>query len=109
MTFRLIEQVAYTAGTDTHEHLHKFRTGNGEEWYARFARDCFRKQGLAGSGRAVHQGQALGGHGGRRVLGNLTVELAQVGGELIDDLEQRLQRGRSRFGAVTYATSCPST
>ena len=56
---RLLEQVTNPAGAHAHEHLHKIRTGNGEEGHVGFARHGLGKQGLAGTGRAYQQ-RALG-------------------------------------------------
>ena len=56
---RLLEQVTNPAGAHAHEHLHKIRTGNGEEGHVGFARHSLGKQGLAGTGRAYQQ-RALG-------------------------------------------------
>ena len=50
-----LEQVADTARADADEHLNKVRTGNGEERHMRLTGNRFRKQRLAGTGRANEQ------------------------------------------------------
>ena len=57
----LPEQVAHLGRAHAHEHLHKFRTGNGEEGHIGFACYGLGQHGLAGARRA-HQQDALG-HG----------------------------------------------
>ena len=59
---RLIEQVTDTGRTDTHEHFHEIRTGNGEERAAGFSCNSSRQQSLTGSGRS-HEQYALGDTG----------------------------------------------
>ncbi|MPM36084.1 hypothetical protein SDC9_82679 [bioreactor metagenome] len=39
--FGLIEQITHTAGTDTDEHFHEFRTGNREERHTGLTSDSF--------------------------------------------------------------------
>ena len=77
---RLLEQVTNPAGAHAHEHLHKIRTGNGEEGHIRFARHRLGKQGLAGTGRAYQQ----------RALGQLGADGGVLTGvvEEVDDLLQ---------------------
>ena len=55
MPFRLIEEIAYTTGTHTHEHLYKLGTGNREERYTRFTRNSFRQKGFTRTGGAHQQ------------------------------------------------------
>ncbi len=71
----LLEHVAHTAGTDTDEHFHEVRTGNGEERHLRLAGDGLGKQGLTGTGRANHQ------HATRDTAAQ-ALELARVAQEL---------------------------
>ena len=56
---RLLEQVTDTACAHAHEHLHKVRTGNGEEGDVSLARHSLGQQRFAGAGR-THQQRALG-------------------------------------------------
>ena len=56
---RLLEQVAHLGGAHTHEHLHKFRTGNGEERHLRLTGYRLCKQRFACARRA-HEQRALG-------------------------------------------------
>src|SRR5688500_13236776 len=55
----LLEQVAYPAGADAHEHLDEVRAGNAEERHASLAGDGAGEQCLTGTGRSHHQ-DALG-------------------------------------------------
>ena len=54
----MLEQVTDTACAHAHEHLHKVRTGNGEEWDVSLARHSLGQQRLAGAGR-THQQRTL--------------------------------------------------
>ena len=58
----LLEEIAHLGRTHAHEHLHKFRAGDGKEGHVGLACHCLGQHGLAGSGRP-HQQHALG-HGG---------------------------------------------
>ena len=62
---RLFEKITHLGSAHTNKHLHKFRTGYGEEGDVGFSchRPC--KKRLAGSGRA-HQQHALGNPGPQR-------------------------------------------
>src|SRR5690606_29390217 len=51
----LFEHVTHTGCTDTNEHFHEVRTGNGKERDLRFTGDGFRQQGFTGTRRADHQ------------------------------------------------------
>ena len=51
----LFEHVTHTRCTDTHEHFHEIRTGNGEERNLRFTCDSFRQQGFTRTRRTDHQ------------------------------------------------------
>src|SRR5690606_20115124 len=55
MLFSLLEHVAHTAGADTDKHLHKVRTGNGEERHLGLTRHGLGQQRLTGTRRAYHQ------------------------------------------------------
>ena len=48
----LFEQVSDLGGTHTYEHLHEFRTGNGEEGHVRLSGYCLGQHGLSCSGRS---------------------------------------------------------
>ena len=61
----LLEEVAHTGGTHTHEHLHEVRAGDGVERHPGLAGDGLGEQGLTGTGRAVEQ-YALGDLGAHR-------------------------------------------
>ncbi|MPM87077.1 hypothetical protein SDC9_134170 [bioreactor metagenome] len=52
VSFGLVKQVTYAAGTDTDEHFYKFGARDREERHASFSRDCFGKQGFTGTRRA---------------------------------------------------------
>ena len=60
----LIEQITDLGSAHADEHLHKFRTGHGEEGHIGFTGYGLGKHGLTGSGRAYQQ-DALG-HARRR-------------------------------------------
>ena len=51
----LLEQVTYFGSTHAYEHLHEFRTGNGEEGDIRLTGHGFGQQSLAGARRADQQ------------------------------------------------------
>ena len=53
---RLLKKVPYLGGAHTHEHLHEFRTGNGEEGHIRFSGHSLCQEGLTGSRRAHQKG-----------------------------------------------------
>ncbi len=59
LLLRLTEQVAHTAGTYTHEHLHEVATRHREERHIRLACHCLGKQRLTCPGRTYQQ-HALG-------------------------------------------------
>ena len=59
LLFRLLKQVADTAGADAHIQLHKIGTGDGEKLYPGLTGNGLGNQGFTGSGRA-HQQDALG-------------------------------------------------
>ena len=59
VTLALLKQVAYAAGTDTDEHLHKVAARDAEKWDACFTGNGTRQQGLACARRPHHQ-HALG-------------------------------------------------
>ena len=61
----LLEQVAYTAGTHTDEHLNEVGTAHGEEGHTCLAGYCLGQQGLTCSRRTYQQGS----------LGNLTSQI----------------------------------
>ena len=86
----LTEEVANTAGADTHEHLHEIRAGHGEERHVGLACNGFGQQGLTRSRRAYEQG----------ALGNLTSEVGEflrVLQELHNLLHFLLGRGLSGY------------
>ena len=60
--FCLLEEITHLGGTHADKHLHKLRTGHGEEGHIGFARHSLGQHCLAGPGRA-HQQDTLG-HGG---------------------------------------------
>ena len=51
----LFKHVAHTAGTDTHEHFHKIRSTDAEEWHIGLASDCFGEERLACARGADHE------------------------------------------------------
>ena len=51
----LLEQVTHAGGTDTDEHLHEVRTGDGIKRHAGLARNGAGQQGLTGTRRAIKQ------------------------------------------------------
>ena len=53
--FGAFEQIAHPAGTNTNKHLHKFRTGEGEEGNTCFTSDGLGEKRFARSGRAYQQ------------------------------------------------------
>ena len=57
----LLEQVSHLGGTHADKHLHKFRSGHGEEWHVGLSGNCLGQHCLTRSGRADQQ-NALG-HG----------------------------------------------
>ena len=57
--FRLLKQVAHTAGAHADIHFHKVGTGDGQEFHARLTGHGLGQQSLAGARRA-HQQHALG-------------------------------------------------
>ena len=77
----LLKEVAHAAGAHAHEHLHKVRTGDGEERHIGLTGHGLGQQRFAGTGRAHQQGALgeLGADGG--------VFLRIV--EEVDDLLQR--------------------
>ncbi len=50
----LLEHVTHTRCTDTHEHFHEVRTGNGKERHLRFTGNGFCQQRFTGTRRANH-------------------------------------------------------
>ena len=66
-----LKQVANAAGAHAHKHLHKFRTGEGEEGHARLAGNGLGQQGFAGAGGAHQQHSLgdLGANGGEALRG----------------------------------------
>src|SRR5207248_7232817 len=51
----LLEEIADTARANTHEHLDKVRTRDGEEWNTGFTRYGTGQEGLTGSRRSDQQ------------------------------------------------------
>lgn len=78
MLLGLLEHVAHTAGTDTYEHFHEVRTGNGEERYFRFAGNCLSQQGLTGTWRTYHQHTARNAAAQTLEFARITQELDQA-------------------------------
>src|SRR5437667_12315226 len=58
VSLSLIEEIAHTRGTDTHEHLDEFRATDGKERHARLAADRLGEKRLAGA-RGPDQQDAL--------------------------------------------------
>ena len=77
----LLEQVTHLCSAHAHEHLHKFRTGNGEERHVCLAGNCLCQQRFTCSGRSYQQ-CALGHR-----CADLFVALRLV--EIIHDLRQQ--------------------
>ena len=77
---RLLEQVAYAARANAHEHLHEVGTRDREERHARLTGHGAREQRLTGTRRA-YQKHALGD------LRAESLELAGIAEELLDLLE----------------------
>ena len=78
----LLEQVAHLGGTHADKHLHKFRSGHGEEGHVGFAGNCLGKHCLTRSGRADQQ----------NALGHGRADLSVLAGivQVFDDLLQVL-------------------
>jgi len=53
--FRFFEQIPNAGSTDTDEHFHEIRTGNGEKRNVCFARNRLCQKGFTGSGRSLQQ------------------------------------------------------
>ena len=75
LLFRLLKQVAHTAGAHAHIHFHKVRAGDGQKRHVRLAGHGLGQQGLAGARRANQQ-HALGDVGAQlQILVRIPQEL----------------------------------
>ena len=71
MFLGLLEHVTYTRGTDTDEHFHKIRTGNGKERHLRLTGNGLCQQCFTGTRGTDHQYAA-------RNLATQALKLARV-------------------------------
>ena len=74
----LIEQVAHTGGTETHEHFDEVGAGHRVERHAGLACDGSGQQRLTGAGRAVQQHTARDARTQRLVLGRILEEVLDL-------------------------------